>query len=77
MSYEDYQLCFNPCLTEEPDLVECDECNGAGYIYYDENDDKIGWDEYRRLPVDKRHMDLCYECNLVGQVINEYNYEEF
>ncbi len=56
-----------PICSDEPEMIECDNCNGARYIYFDEDGNEVDYDEYVKSP-DKYEKETCDKCNGTGEV---------
>ena len=58
--------------SEEDEYRECAHCNGEGYIYYNNESEKITRELYDLLPESERSEEKCDECDGIGEVIVEY-----
>lgn len=71
-----YGIGVCPVCSDDPNYIDCPECNGEGYIYYDINGEEISRKIYDLLPPSERFSDKCDKCNGLGEV-PEPEYNEF
>lgn len=64
-----------PCCSEEPTTIPCSECNGEGFIYYNENGFRVAREDFDLLPIDNRDLEMCPVCE--GEGVINYEYDEF
>ena len=56
-----------PCCWEEPKTMNCPECDGNGYIIYNDDGDLITEEEYNASPAEY-FKDACDVCNGEGYI---------
>jgi len=56
-----------PCCWEEPKTMDCPECEGNGYIIYNDDGDLITEEEYNASPAEY-FKDACDVCNGEGYI---------
>jgi hypothetical protein len=65
------EICNNrfnecPCCSKDNEYIICEECNGVGYFYYDEQGND--YEEYDETLI----KDYCYSCYGEGKILIEY-----
>lgn len=61
-----------PCCTIEPRMLLCRECDGTGYIYYNEDWNEIKAEQYKQLPPKERDKVVCEKCDGYGEIEDDY-----
>lgn len=61
-----------PVCGPEPRMMQCPDCGGAGYTYYDEDGDKITEAIYNQLPAKQRERIICDRCEGTGEIEDDY-----
>lgn len=54
-------------------MITCPACKGNGFVYYNEDGERISLEQFVKLPRSKCESEQCAECNGSGEV--EYDDE--
>ncbi|MFV0535955.1 MAG: hypothetical protein ACK5M3_01125 [Dysgonomonas sp.] len=64
-----------PVCSSEPYMATCPECNGDGYIYYNEEGRIVSKEQYNNLHPHDRYDEPCECCDGTGEIEYELDYE--
>jgi hypothetical protein len=48
-----------PVCGKEPEYVKCTDCDGSGFIYFNDKGIEMSFEEWEKLPVDEQMKDKC------------------